>query len=130
MKRTAMDNAMRSGVVVLGSLAFGYLSLQLGFKPFLDRAEEFERSLQSPPQQQQLQGAKIWIQPEKLAKFFMMNQKVGGKIVTRRGGSRKGRDLGSQWLRKVEPCLIPIRAVANIDEPLSNHSRFLFRSQL
>ncbi|XP_010546845.1 PREDICTED: uncharacterized protein LOC104818801 isoform X2 [Tarenaya hassleriana] len=56
MKRTAMDNAMRSGVVVLGSLAFGYLSLQLGFKPFLDRAEEFERSLQSPPQQQQLQG--------------------------------------------------------------------------
>ncbi|KAM1103978.1 hypothetical protein ACFX1X_012679 [Malus domestica] len=33
------SNAMRSGVVVLGALAFGYLTLQLGFRPFLERAQ-------------------------------------------------------------------------------------------
>ncbi|KAL2458625.1 Uncharacterized protein Fot_55655 [Forsythia ovata] len=32
-------NAMRSGVVVMGALAFGYLTLQLGFKPFLEKAQ-------------------------------------------------------------------------------------------
>lgn len=57
MKGTAMDNAIRSAVVVLGSLAFGYISLELGYKPFLEKAEQYERSLQSPPpspsQQQQ-----------------------------------------------------------------------------
>ncbi|KAH7522363.1 hypothetical protein FEM48_Zijuj07G0130500 [Ziziphus jujuba var. spinosa] len=36
--RTKM-NAMRSGVVVVGASAFGYLTLQLGFKPFLERAQ-------------------------------------------------------------------------------------------
>ncbi|POO02250.1 hypothetical protein TorRG33x02_020340 [Trema orientale] len=36
--RTKM-NAMRSGVVVVGALAFGYLTLQLGFKPFLEKAQ-------------------------------------------------------------------------------------------
>ncbi|XP_006289787.2 uncharacterized protein LOC17883078 [Capsella rubella] len=50
MKRTVMDNAIRSSVVVLGSLAFGYLSLELGYKPFLEKAEEYERSLQSSQQ--------------------------------------------------------------------------------
>ncbi|CAA7061954.1 unnamed protein product [Microthlaspi erraticum] len=56
MKGTAMDNAIRSAVVVLGSLAFGYISLELGYKPFLEKAEQqYERSLQSPtsPSQQQ-----------------------------------------------------------------------------
>ncbi|GJM89554.1 hypothetical protein PR202_ga05758 [Eleusine coracana subsp. coracana] len=31
---------MRSGVVVLGAVAFGYLSFRIGFKPYLDRAQE------------------------------------------------------------------------------------------
>ncbi|CAH8271589.1 unnamed protein product [Arabidopsis lyrata] len=53
MKRTVMDNAIRSSVVVLGSLAFGYLSLELGYKPFLEKAEQYERSLQSSQQHQQ-----------------------------------------------------------------------------
>ncbi|KAL9279967.1 putative outer envelope membrane protein [Arabidopsis thaliana] len=48
-----MDNAIRSSVVVLGSLAFGYLSLELGYKPFLEKAEQYERSLQSSQQHQQ-----------------------------------------------------------------------------
>uniref|UniRef100_A0A1J3CYC3 Uncharacterized protein n=1 Tax=Noccaea caerulescens TaxID=107243 RepID=A0A1J3CYC3_NOCCA len=55
MKGTAMDNAIRSAVVVLGSLAFGYISLELGYKPFLEKAEQYERSLQSPPPCQQQQ---------------------------------------------------------------------------
>ncbi|XP_010420709.1 PREDICTED: uncharacterized protein LOC104706235 [Camelina sativa] len=53
MKRTVMDNAIRSSVVVLGSLAFGYMSLELGYKPFLEKAEQYERSLQSSQQHQQ-----------------------------------------------------------------------------
>ncbi|KAK3134997.1 hypothetical protein QOZ80_5BG0413380 [Eleusine coracana subsp. coracana] len=36
----ARQNAMRSGVVVLGAVAFGYLSFRVGFKPYLDRAQE------------------------------------------------------------------------------------------
>lgn len=32
-------NTMRSGVVAMGALAFGYLTLQLGFKPFLEKAQ-------------------------------------------------------------------------------------------
>ncbi|KAF8016930.1 hypothetical protein BT93_H2200 [Corymbia citriodora subsp. variegata] len=36
--RTKM-NAMRSGLVVIGALAFGYLTLQLGFKPFLEKSQ-------------------------------------------------------------------------------------------
>ncbi|KAL3828822.1 hypothetical protein ACJIZ3_017624 [Penstemon smallii] len=39
MGGTAKMNAMRSGLVVVGALAFGYLTLQLGFKPFLERAQ-------------------------------------------------------------------------------------------
>lgn len=30
---------MRSAVVVVGALAFGYLTLQLGFKPYIMKAE-------------------------------------------------------------------------------------------
>ncbi|KAL6618884.1 hypothetical protein ACP70R_034023 [Stipagrostis hirtigluma subsp. patula] len=36
----ARQNAMRSGLVVLGAVAFGYLSFRIGFKPYLDRAQE------------------------------------------------------------------------------------------
>ncbi|KAM0865435.1 hypothetical protein ACQ4PT_043268 [Festuca glaucescens] len=36
----AWQNAIRSGIVVLGSAAFGYLSYRVGFKPYLDRAQE------------------------------------------------------------------------------------------
>jgi hypothetical protein len=36
----ARQNAMRSGVVVLGAVAFGYLSFRVGFKPYIDRAQE------------------------------------------------------------------------------------------
>ncbi|KAI3469528.1 hypothetical protein Pfo_026191 [Paulownia fortunei] len=39
MGGTAKMNAMRSGVVVAGALAFGYLTVQLGFKPFLEKAQ-------------------------------------------------------------------------------------------
>ncbi|KMS64590.1 hypothetical protein BVRB_018730 [Beta vulgaris subsp. vulgaris] len=55
--RTRM-NAMRSGLVVVGALAFGYLTLQIGFKPFLLKAQqtlelEKEKELQQQQQQQQ-----------------------------------------------------------------------------
>ncbi|CAB4293499.1 unnamed protein product [Prunus armeniaca] len=39
MRERTKVNAMRSGVVVLGALAFGYLTLQLGFRPFLERTQ-------------------------------------------------------------------------------------------
>ncbi|KAL6851734.1 hypothetical protein ACP4OV_020298 [Aristida adscensionis] len=44
----ARQNAMRSGVVVLGSVAFGYLSFRVGFKPYLDRAQEAMDADSSP----------------------------------------------------------------------------------
>lgn len=51
-------NAMRSGVVVLGALAFGYLTLQLGFKPFLEKAQKRQQeSLLLQQQQQQSEEA-------------------------------------------------------------------------
>ena len=37
-ERTKM-NVMRSGLVVFGALAFGYLTLRIGFKPFLENAQ-------------------------------------------------------------------------------------------
>jgi hypothetical protein len=40
MKQTTKMNAIRSGIVVVGALGFGYLTLKLGFKPFLDNAQE------------------------------------------------------------------------------------------
>lgn len=33
-------NAIRSAIVVVGALAFGYLSLQIGFKPYLEKAQQ------------------------------------------------------------------------------------------
>ncbi|CAH8311150.1 unnamed protein product [Eruca vesicaria subsp. sativa] len=43
----------RTLVVVLGSLVFGYMSLELGYKPFLEKAEQYQRSLQSQASQHQ-----------------------------------------------------------------------------
>lgn len=40
MREIPKVNAMRSGVVVVGALAFGYLTLQLSFRPYLERAQE------------------------------------------------------------------------------------------
>lgn len=40
MREIPKVNAIRSGVVVVGALAFGYLTLQLGFRPYLERAQE------------------------------------------------------------------------------------------
>ncbi|CDO99005.1 unnamed protein product [Coffea canephora] len=58
MRGTAKMNAMRSGVVVLGALAFGYLTLQLGFKPFLEKAQKRQQeSLLLQQQQQQSEEA-------------------------------------------------------------------------
>ncbi|KAH0895960.1 hypothetical protein HID58_045528 [Brassica napus] len=80
MKRTAMDNAIRSSVVVLGSLAFGYMSLELGYKPFLEKAEQYERFVQSQASQHQQQQ-----QQEGL----MVKKKGDGTITISRGGRRK-----------------------------------------
>ena len=44
----ARQNAMRSGVVVLGAVAFGYLSFRVGFKPYLDQAQEAMDSARDP----------------------------------------------------------------------------------
>ncbi|PUZ65053.1 hypothetical protein GQ55_3G192100 [Panicum hallii var. hallii] len=45
----ARQNAMRSGVVVLGAVAFGYLSFRVGFKPYLDQAQEAIESSNDAP---------------------------------------------------------------------------------
>ncbi|GKV38567.1 hypothetical protein SLEP1_g46460 [Rubroshorea leprosula] len=47
MNERAKANAIRAGIVVIGSLAFGYLSFQIGFKPFLEKAQEFDSLQQS-----------------------------------------------------------------------------------
>ncbi|OEL16351.1 hypothetical protein BAE44_0022625 [Dichanthelium oligosanthes] len=44
----ARQNAMRSGVVVLGAVAFGYLSFRVGFKPYLDQVQEIMDSPHDP----------------------------------------------------------------------------------
>ncbi|KAE8779775.1 hypothetical protein D1007_47173 [Hordeum vulgare] len=36
----ARQNAIRSGIMVLGAAAFAYVSYRVGFKPYLDRAQE------------------------------------------------------------------------------------------
>ncbi|KAK7245824.1 hypothetical protein RIF29_40676 [Crotalaria pallida] len=48
--REMKRNAIRSGIVVLGALAFGYLSLQIGFKPYLDKAQQQLQQSQSQSQ--------------------------------------------------------------------------------
>ena len=40
---------IRLGIVVLGALAFGYLSIQIGFKPYLEKAQQQNAILQSDP---------------------------------------------------------------------------------
>ncbi|KAK7332298.1 hypothetical protein VNO80_29048 [Phaseolus coccineus] len=45
-------NAIRSGIVVLGTLAFGYLSIQIGFKPYLEKAQNQNALYQSDPSQE------------------------------------------------------------------------------
>lgn len=39
MNRESRLNAVRSGIVVISALAFGYLTFQIGFKPYLQKAE-------------------------------------------------------------------------------------------
>lgn len=56
MRERATMNAMRSGVVVIGALAFGYLTLQLGFKPFLERAQKQQQQQEALLLQQQHQS--------------------------------------------------------------------------
>lgn len=46
MKAEKKLNAIRSGIVVIGALAFGYLTLQIGFKPFLLKAQQHEEQQQ------------------------------------------------------------------------------------
>ncbi|KAK3013561.1 hypothetical protein RJ639_009934 [Escallonia herrerae] len=45
--RDAAKNAMRSGLVVIGAVAFGYLSLQIGFKPYFKKHSPWCTSLHS-----------------------------------------------------------------------------------
>lgn len=49
MRSRATQNAMRSGVVVIGAVAFGYLSFKVGFKPYLDRAQQELSHLEPNP---------------------------------------------------------------------------------
>ncbi|KAL7144659.1 hypothetical protein ABFS83_07G027400 [Erythranthe nasuta] len=39
MRGAAKMNALRSAVVVLGALAFGYLTVRVGFKSFIEEAQ-------------------------------------------------------------------------------------------
>ncbi|GAU33460.1 hypothetical protein TSUD_380960 [Trifolium subterraneum] len=45
-------NAIRSGIVVLGAIAFGYLSIQIGFKPYLEKAKADQQQQQHQNQLQ------------------------------------------------------------------------------
>lgn len=53
----ATQNAVRSGIVVLGFLAFGYLSLELGYKPFLLKAQQEQEALELERSRQQNSSA-------------------------------------------------------------------------
>ncbi|KAL7592515.1 uncharacterized protein LOC111887900 [Lactuca sativa] len=66
--REAAKNGMRSGLVVIGAVAFGYLTLQLGFKPYLEKAQLYNpdpdedlnrQSDQQKQQQQQLSSISL-----------------------------------------------------------------------
>ncbi|QCD77084.1 hypothetical protein DEO72_LG1g706 [Vigna unguiculata] len=52
-----MSNAIRSGIVVLGTLAFGYLSIQIGFKPYLEKAQNQNALYQSDASQAESSSA-------------------------------------------------------------------------
>ncbi|KAJ3678956.1 hypothetical protein LUZ61_021120 [Rhynchospora tenuis] len=49
MRSQAVQNGMRSAVVVIGALAFGYLSFKIGFKPYLDQAQQELSRLEPAP---------------------------------------------------------------------------------
>ncbi|KAF5752294.1 hypothetical protein HS088_TW01G00202 [Tripterygium wilfordii] len=53
MDRATKLNWIRSGLVVIGSLAFGYLTLEIGFKPFLLRAQQQQQQQQEVLQNQE-----------------------------------------------------------------------------
>lgn len=38
--KESVKNGLRSGVVVIGAVAFGYLTLQLAFKPYLEKTQQ------------------------------------------------------------------------------------------
>lgn len=42
--KESVKNGMRSGLVVIGAVAFGYLTLQLGFKPYLEKAQLYDNN--------------------------------------------------------------------------------------
>ncbi|CAK7333043.1 unnamed protein product [Dovyalis caffra] len=62
MKAETKLNAIRSGIVVIGALAFGYLTVQIGFKPFLLTAQ------QQQEQQQTLQREETSMEGEENSK--------------------------------------------------------------
>ncbi|KAJ4787509.1 hypothetical protein LUZ62_038755 [Rhynchospora pubera] len=49
MRSQAVQNAMRSAVVVIGAVAFSYLSFKIGFKPYLDQAQQELSRLEPAP---------------------------------------------------------------------------------
>ncbi|CAN4113449.1 unnamed protein product [Withania somnifera] len=53
MRDTTKMKVWRSGLVVVGAVAFGYLNLQLIFKPFLEKTQAQQALLQSQSSQQQ-----------------------------------------------------------------------------
>ncbi|CAJ2658420.1 unnamed protein product [Trifolium pratense] len=56
-------NAIRSGIVVLGAIAFGYLSIQIGFKPYLEKAKADQQQQQHHHHQNQLQKSDSELEP-------------------------------------------------------------------
>ncbi|KAF8388015.1 hypothetical protein HHK36_026681 [Tetracentron sinense] len=40
MGQTTKANSLKSAIVVFGALAFGWLTLEIAFKPFLDKARD------------------------------------------------------------------------------------------
>ncbi|KVI01646.1 hypothetical protein Ccrd_020077 [Cynara cardunculus var. scolymus] len=51
--KEAAKNGLRSGLVVIGALAFGYLTLQLGFKPYLEKAQLYNDDGRNPQSDEQ-----------------------------------------------------------------------------
>lgn len=45
--KESVKNALRSAVVVIGALAFGHLTLQLAFKPYLEKTQQEFEALQN-----------------------------------------------------------------------------------
>ncbi|KAK4737960.1 hypothetical protein R3W88_001657 [Solanum pinnatisectum] len=53
MRDTTKMKTFRSALVVIGAVAFGYLNLQIMFKPFLEKTQAQQALLQSQSSQQQ-----------------------------------------------------------------------------